>query len=99
MVDQNHILKIVIQWKRWMATEIHLDHSSPLRKQWSQLHQVPLGDEETSVKSEVWCVSFFVEEDILLSLLMVVMNLLLEGLDMFNQSSCMIYPSVGGICQ
>ena len=32
MVYQTHKLKMAIQWKRWMATEIHLDHSSPLRK-------------------------------------------------------------------
>jgi hypothetical protein len=99
MVYQNHRLKMVIQWKRWMATEIHLDHSSPLRKQWSPLHQVPMGDGETSAKSEAWCVAFLAEEVVLLSLLKVVMNLLLEGLDLFNQYSCMIYLSVGGICR
>jgi hypothetical protein len=27
MVYQNHRLKIVIHWKRWMATDIHLDHT------------------------------------------------------------------------
>jgi hypothetical protein len=71
----------------------------PPRKEWSPLCQVPLGDEDTSTKSEAWCVAFFNEEVVLLSLLKVVMNLLLEGLDLFNQSSCMIYLSVGGIYQ
>jgi hypothetical protein len=89
---------MVIQWKRWMATEIHLDHSSTLRKQWSPLHQVPMGDGETSTKFEAWCAAFLVEV-VLLSLLKVVMNMLLEGLDLFNQSNCMIYLSVGGLCR
>jgi hypothetical protein len=35
----------------------------------------------------------------MLSLLKVVMNLLLEGLDMLNQSSGMVYLSVGGLCR
>ena len=98
MVYQNHRLKMVIQWKRWISTEIHLDHSSPLRKQWSPLRQVPLGDMETSAKSEAWCVACLAEEVVLLSLLKDVMKLLLEGLDSFNQYSCMIYLSVGGLC-
>jgi hypothetical protein len=80
-----------------MATEIHLDHSSPLRKQWSPLCQVPMGDGETSTKSEAWCDACLAKEVVLLSLLKVVMNLLLEGLDLFNQSSCMIYLSVDGL--
>ena len=84
MVYQNNKLKMVIQWKRWMATKIHLDHSSPLRNQWSPLHQVPLGDKETSDKSKYWCVSCLVEEVVLPSLLKDVMNMLLEGLDPFN---------------
>ena len=99
MVYQNHRLKMVIQWKRWMAIEVHLDHSSLLRKKWSPLHQVPMGDEKTSAISKAWCTACLVEEAILLSLLKVVMNLLLEGLDMFNQYSCMIYLSVGGLCR
>jgi hypothetical protein len=90
---------MVIQWKRWMATEIHLDHSSPLKKKWSPLHQVSLGDKETSAKSEAWCVACLVEEVVLLSLLKAVMNLLLEGLSPFNQYSCMIYLSVGVLCR
>ena len=94
MVYQNHRLKMVIQWKMWMAIEIHLDLSSILRKQWSPLHQVPMGDGETSAKSKAWCIACLVEEVVMLSLLKIVMNLLLEGLDMFNQSSCMIYLSV-----
>jgi hypothetical protein len=90
MVYQNHMLKMVIQWKRWMATEIHLDHSSHLMKQLSPLHQVTLGDRETSSKSEAWCVACLVEEAVMLSLLKAVMNLLLEGLDPFNQSNYML---------
>jgi hypothetical protein len=75
---------MVIQWKRWMAIEIHIDHSSPLRKEWSPLCQVPLGDGETSSKSEAWCVSFLAKEVVMLSLLKAIMNLLLEGLNQFN---------------
>jgi hypothetical protein len=82
-----------------MAIEIHLDHSSPLRKQWSPLRQVPLGDGETYAKSEAWCVACLAEEVVLLNLLKVVMNLLLEGLNPFNQSSYMIYLSAGGFCR
>ena len=87
------------RWKRWMETEIHLDHSSPLRKQWSPLHQVPMGNGDTSVKSEAWCTTCLAEEVVFLSLFKVVMNLLLEGLHLFNQSSCMIYLSLGGLCR
>jgi len=29
------------KWDRWVATNIHLDHSSSLRKQWSPLRGVP----------------------------------------------------------
>ena len=97
MVYQNRRLKMVIQWKRWMATEIHMDHSSPLRKKWSPLLQFPLGDKVTYAKSEAWRIACLIEEVVLLSLLKVVMNLLLEGLNPFNQSSCMIYLSVGGV--
>jgi hypothetical protein len=89
---------MVIQSKRWMATKIHLDHSSPLSKQWSPLLQVPLGDEETSTKSKSWCTACLAEEVVLLSLLKDVTSMLLEGLDPVNQSSCMIYLSVGGLC-
>ena len=35
------------KWNRWVATNILLDHSSPLRKQWSPLRWVPPWDEET----------------------------------------------------
>ena len=67
--------------------------------QWSPLRQVPLGDGETSAKFEAWCAACLAEEAIMLSLLKDVMNLLLEELDPFNQSSCMIYLSVGGLCR
>jgi hypothetical protein len=54
MVYRNHRIEMLIQWKRWMATKIHLDHSSPLRKQWYPLHQVPLGDGENFSKNKPW---------------------------------------------
>jgi hypothetical protein len=74
-----------------------MDHSSLIRKKWSPLHQFPMGYGETYAKYEAWCTACLVEEDVMLSLLKVVMTLLLERLDVFNQSSCMIYLSVGGI--
>jgi hypothetical protein len=80
-----------------MATKIHLDHSFPLKKQWSPLRQFPLGDGETSTKYEAWSIAYLVGKVVLLSLLKDVMNLLLEGLDPFNQYSYMIYLSVGGL--
>jgi hypothetical protein len=43
-----------------------------------------MGYGETAAKSEAWCIVFLVEEVVLLSLLKVFMNLLLEGLDLFN---------------
>jgi hypothetical protein len=54
MIYQNHRLEMLIQWKRWMDTKIHLDHYSPLMNQWSPLHQVPLGDRGTFVEFEPW---------------------------------------------
>jgi hypothetical protein len=50
-------------------------------------------------KYEAWCIACLTEEVVLLSLLKDAMNLLLEGLDPFNQSSYIIYLSVGGICR
>jgi hypothetical protein len=32
---------VLSQMERWAATDTHLDHSSPLKKQWSPLRQVP----------------------------------------------------------
>ena len=93
------MLKMVIEWKRWMATEIHMDHSSPIRKQCSPLCQVPLGDNETSIKYKSWCVACLTKEFVLLKLLKDGMNLLLKGLDPFNQSRYMIYMTMGGLCQ
>ena len=37
-------------WKRWVATDIHLDQSSLLRKQWSPLRWGPPLDEEISAE-------------------------------------------------
>ena len=42
------------KWNRRVATNIHLDHSSPLKKQWSPLRWVPAWDEETSVELGPW---------------------------------------------
>jgi hypothetical protein len=39
------------KWNRSVATNFHLYHSSPLRKQWSPILQVPPSDGETSVES------------------------------------------------
>jgi hypothetical protein len=70
MVYQNHGLTIVIQWKRWMATEIHQAHSDPIRNKWSPLCQFTLGDEDTSTKSKSCCVYCLAKEVVLLSLLL-----------------------------
>jgi hypothetical protein len=102
MVYQNHKLEMLIQWKRWLATEIHLDHSSLLRKQWSPLRQVPSRYGETSTESEPWLVTFLVKVDFSLVLFLWkdVMNLL-ELSDPFNRPGCTIClgPSVGGLCR
>jgi hypothetical protein len=37
-------------WKRWVATDIHLDQSFLLRKKWSPLRWVPPSDEEIFVE-------------------------------------------------
>jgi hypothetical protein len=76
-----------------------MDHSSPLTKQWFSFHEVPLGYGETFAKSEAWWISFLDEEVVMLSLFKAIINLFMEGLDPFNQSSCMIYLSVGLICR
>jgi len=76
-------------WKRWMANDIHMDQSSLLRKQWYPLCWVPGGEEKVSVESASWWVACLVGEVALLSLLKVVMNMWLEGLDLFNQSGYM----------
>ena len=83
------------QWNRWVAIDIHVDQSSPLTKKWSQLHQ---GPGEAFAESERLWVACLAEEARPLSLLKVVMNLLLEGLDPFKRYSYMIYMSVGGLC-
>jgi hypothetical protein len=38
----------LIHWNRWVAIDIHLDNSSPLRNKWHPLLQVPTSYEETS---------------------------------------------------
>jgi hypothetical protein len=80
-----------------VATGFHLDNSSPLRKKWNPLGQVLVEDGEAFSESEPGRTSCLAEEVVLLSLLKVVMTPLLEGLDSFNRSSCMICPSVGGL--
>jgi hypothetical protein len=42
------------QWNRWGRTKFHLDHSSPLKKQWFALCQVPPSNGENFVKSKSW---------------------------------------------
>jgi hypothetical protein len=79
-----------------VATDFLLDQSYPLRKQWYSLYEVT---DEAFVESRSWRFSFFDEEVVLLNLWKVVMNLLLEGLDPFNQFFFMICQSVGGIFQ
>jgi hypothetical protein len=102
MVYQNHMLEMLIKCKRWMAIDIHMDHSSPLRKKWSPLCQVPSGDGETFVESESWLVACLVEVDVLLVIFIWrdVMNML-EVLDPFERYGYMIFLvlSVGGLCQ
>lgn len=46
------------KWNWWVATNIHLDHSSLLRKQWTPLRWVPPWDEETSAKLGPWWATF-----------------------------------------
>ena len=81
-------------WRRWVATDIHLDKSSLLRNQWSSLRQVPVED---FAESEPWWVACLAAKVVLLSLLKVVMNLWVEGLDLFNQSRYMICLCAEGI--
>ncbi len=42
------------KWNWQVATNIHLDHSFPLRKQWSPFFWVPPWDEETSTELGPW---------------------------------------------
>ena len=70
-------------WKRWVATDIHLDQYSLLRKQWSPLRWVPGG---AFVESASWWAACLAREVTRLSLWKSVTNLWLEGLDNFNQS-------------
>ena len=42
------------RWTSQVATNIHLDHSSPLRKQWSPFHWVPPWDGETFAELGPW---------------------------------------------
>jgi hypothetical protein len=88
---ESHVLS---QWNRWVAIDFHLDQSSQIRKQWPPLRQFP---GEYFVEFETWLVACLVEEVSLLSLLKVVMNFLLKGLNLYNQYGCMIFLCVGGI--
>jgi len=45
---------ILSQMERWAATDTHLDHSSPLKKQWSPLRQVPREDGGTAAEFGSW---------------------------------------------
>jgi len=42
------------RWNMWVTTNIHLDHSSPLRKRWSPLRAKPLWGEQISVEPTPW---------------------------------------------
>ena len=42
----------LVEW--WVASDIHLDQSSPLRWKWSLLCWVPPSDEETFVELDSW---------------------------------------------
>ena len=84
-------------WRRWVATDIHLDQSSRIRKQWSPLHWVHGGEGKAIVESESWWVACLVGTVALLGLLKVVMNLWLEWLDLFNQSGYMRWLCAEGI--
>ena len=46
------------RWNRWVATNIHLDHSSPLRKQWSPLHEKPPWGRKIYVEPSPWLTTF-----------------------------------------
>ena len=46
----------LLEW--WVATDIHLDQSSPLRRKWSPLHWVPPLDGETSIELDYWWAIF-----------------------------------------
>ena len=84
-------------WRRWVATNIHLDQSSLLRKQWSPLHWVPGGEGKVIAESESWWSACLAGEVALLSLLKAITNLWLEGLDLFNQSGYFRWLCVEGI--
>jgi hypothetical protein len=57
---------MLIQWKRWVVIDIHMDHSSPLRMQWSSLCQVLAVDGEASIEFESEWAIYLVEEIVLL---------------------------------
>ena len=72
-------------WRRFVATDIHLDQSSLLRKQWSPLRWVHEGEGKAIAKSESWWYACLAGDVALLSLLKAITSLWLEGLDLFNQ--------------
>jgi len=76
---------VLIQWNKWVATDIHLDQSSLHGKQWSPLRWVSRGEGEVFVELEPWWVVCLAGEVALLGLWKVIQNLMFEGLDIFNQ--------------
>ena len=59
-----------------MATDIHLDQSSLLRKRWSPLRWFPGGEGKAFAESASWWVAFLTGDVALLSLWKSIMNLL-----------------------
>ena len=74
-------------WKWWVATDIHLDQSSLLRKQWSPLRRVPGGEGKAFVESASWWVACLAGDVVLLSLWKSITNLL--QLRLLNKSRYM----------
>ena len=70
--------------KRWVATDIHLDQSSLLRKQWSPLRWVLRGEGKAFVEYASWWAAFLPGDVALLSLWKFGTNLL--RLRPFNKS-------------
>ena len=82
-------------WKRWVATDIHLDQFSLLRKKWSPLHWVPKGEGKAFFESTSWWTACLVGHIALLSLWKSFTNLL--QLRLLNKSRYMRGWCVEGI--
>ena len=82
-------------WNRWLATNIHLDQSSPLRKQWYPLCWVLGREGKTFSKSASWWAACPVGDVALLSLWKSITKLLRSRL--FNKSIYMTGRCAEGI--